>query len=503
MNKIIVALLLCANSVCAAQVAAVVPAATSAPTASTHTSAPTASTNTSAPTASTHTSAPPASTHTSAPTAAAQVAAAESAVEQINTTTDTGDPMESFIERLREFQSFGTEDGQISFNADLWLTLDYMVFSTPPPGFIQTTNGQIFAPTLSGLFTLDISKHLEFVFLGLVNRGFDPTETSVQSQPAEYYAQLTPFDTPVLNFKGGKFETAFGQWTNRHFSTQNSLINAPMMYGQMTSVTDGNAGAPIAPTTTSMVNRKNNRSPPVTKWVPIVWGPSYASGFQLNGTVGTLQQLDWAFEMKNASLSSRPEEWDLWNRGFNYPTFTGRAGYRPDAAWNIGVSGSSGSYISQAGYGKYSAPHTSGKPAAGSSISDARQTVIGTDISYAHGPLELWSEFAWSQYSIPNTTPTGTSSGDVGAYSYFIESKWKFMPQFWLSGRWNQQLYSNVTQTNGIETSWYNNLWRADACLGFKINRFTQFKVQYSYTEEAGYVDPGQNLFAVELVIKF
>lgn len=482
MNQPMIALLLCATSVCAAQVAAVAPLPTSSQTASAQTaSAPTTSAG---------------STSTTA-----QVVAAGSAVEQITTTTDTADPMESFLERLRQFQSFGTDDGQISFNADLWLTLDYMVFSTPPPGFIQTTNGQIFAPTLSGLFTLDISKHLEFVFLGLVNRGFDPTETSVQSQPAEYYTQLTPFDTPVLNFKGGKFQTAFGQWTNRHFSTQNSLINAPMMYGQMTSVTDGNANAGIAPNTTAMVNRKNSASPPVTKWIPIVWGPSYASGFQLNGTVGTLQQLDWAFEMKNASLSSRPQEWDLWNRGFNYPTFTGRAGYRPDAAWNLGVSASTGSYISQAAYDRFS--NTS---KAGSSIGESRQNVVGTDISYAHGPIELWSEFAWSQYEVPDAI-AGKAVGNIGAYSYFIESKWKFMPQFWLSGRWNQQLYSNVTPATGpgagSETPWYNNLWRADACLGFKINRFTQFKVQYSYTEEAGDVDPGQNLFAVELVIQF
>ena len=477
MNKTMLSLLLCASSVRAAQVAPVVAATTSSQTASAQTTAtPTTSAGT--------------------PATIAQVVAAESAVEQITTTTDTADPMESFLERLRDFQSFGTEDGQISFNADVWLTLDYMVFSTPPPGFIQTSNGQIFAPVLSGLFTMDISKHLELVFLGLVNRGFDPTETSVQSQPAEYYAQLTPFDTPVLNFKGGKFQTAFGQWTNRHFSTQNSLINAPMMYGQMTSVTDGNAGAGIAPNTTAMVDRKNV-APPVTKWIPIVWGPSYASGFQLNGTVGTLQQLDWAFEMKNASLSSRPQEWDLWNRGFNYPTFTGRAGYRPDAAWNIGVSGSSGSYISQAAYDRFS---TTSK--AGSSIGESRQNVVGTDISYAHGPIELWSEFAWSQYEVPDAK-AGKAVGNIGAYSYFIESKWKFMPQFWLSGRWNQQLYSNVTPAGGSETSWYNNLWRADACLGFKINRFTQFKVQYSYTEEAGDVDPGQNLFAVELVIQF
>ena len=161
------------------------------------------------------------------------------------------------------------------------------------------------------------------------------------------------------------------------------------------------------------------------------------------------------------------------------------------------MSGSSGSYISQAAYDRFS---TTSK--AGSSIGESRQNVVGTDISYAHGPIELWSEFAWSQYEVPDAK-AGKAVGNIGAYSYFIESKWKFMPQFWLSGRWNQQLYSNVTPAGGSETSWYNNLWRADACLGFKINRFTQFKVQYSYTEEAGNVDPGQNLFAVELVIQF
>jgi hypothetical protein len=191
----------------------------------------------------------------------------------------------------------------------------------------------------------------------------------------------------------------------------------------------------------------------------------------------------------------------LWTRGFNYPTFTGRAGFRPDAAWNLGVSASTGSYISQAAYDRFS--NTS---KAGSSIGESRQNVVGTDISYAHGPIELWSEFAWSQYEVPDAI-AGKAVGNIGAYSYFIESKWKFMPQFWLSGRWNQQLYSNVTPATGpgagSETPWYNNLWRADACLGFKINRFTQFKVQYSYTEEAGDVDPGQNLFAVELVIQF
>ena len=100
MNKTMLSLLLCASSVRAAQVAPVVAATTSSQTASAQTTAtPTTSAGT--------------------PATIAQVVAAESAVEQITTTTDTADPMESFLERLRDFQSFGTEDGQINFNADV------------------------------------------------------------------------------------------------------------------------------------------------------------------------------------------------------------------------------------------------------------------------------------------------------------------------------------------------------------------------------------------------
>lgn len=430
----------------------------------------------------------------------ADPAATEDALASISNGPDpSSKPVDAFIERLREFQSFQSDDGQISFNVDLWLTLDYFVMSQPPPGFIQTSSGQLFAPSLSGLFTMNVSQHIGLVFLGLVNRGFDPADTSVQAMPAEYYVQIMPFDSPVLNFKGGKFETAFGQWVNRHFSTQNSLINAPLMYGWETTITDGagpsTAGVPpnIAPAMTGFLARKNIPDT-VSRWIPMVWGPSYASGFQLNGTVETF---DWAVEMKNAPLASRPEQWDLWNRGFNYPTMTGRIGLRPDAAWNLGVSASSGSYVDTSAYKRFSAT-----TAPGATIGQARQTMVGCDISYAHGPIELWAEFAQSRYDVPDA-PAGKPVGAIDAYSYFVEGKWKFMPQFWLSGRWNQQIYSKVTPVVGAATPWDNNLWRIDACLGVKLDRFVQLKTQYSYTEESGSVHQGQNLFAVELVIQF
>src|SRR5207244_11524923 len=70
-------------------------------------------------------------------------------------------------------------------------------------------------------------------------------------------------------------------------------------------------------------------------------GPSYASGFSISGKLG---RFDYAVEMKNASLSSRPESWYVTENGFENPTFSGRVGFRPNEAWNLGFSASEGSY---------------------------------------------------------------------------------------------------------------------------------------------------------------
>src|SRR6266550_4310834 len=46
---------------------------------------------------------------------------------------------------------------------------------------------------------------------------------------------------------------------------------------------------------------------------PVIWGPSYASGISVSGRLG---RFDYAVEMKNASLSSRPESWYITENGF-------------------------------------------------------------------------------------------------------------------------------------------------------------------------------------------
>lgn len=76
--------------------------------------------------------------------------------------------------------------------------------------------------------------------------------------------------------------------------------------------------------------------------LPIVWGPSYATGVSVFGSLG---KFDYAAEVKNTSLSSRPETWSIKDTDFAHPTVSTRLGFRPDEMWSFGLSGSAGSYL--------------------------------------------------------------------------------------------------------------------------------------------------------------
>jgi len=394
-----------------------------------------------------------------------------------------GDWLEEAIQGLKDFHRYESPDGGFRLNSDFWFTQNYMVFDQPPPSLVRTGQYQLYYPKLSGLVSMEFGDRLSLVALGQAYRQFDPADMAVNANLDEYFAVLQPLDTAALVLKGGTFATCFGQWVNRHFSFQNPLINAPLMYEAMTTVTDGSNGGTATPGRAAFLNRRNQVMNYNT-WLPVIWGPSYTSGGQIGGS---WDRFDYAVELKNAGLSSRPGEWQFWDKSFAYPTLTGRVGWRPDAAWNLGFSGSGGSYVSQD-------PRVTGSMNAW----DTTQTVLGTDISWAHGPLEIWTEAAWNRFRVPNLGPADT-------WSYFVEAKWKLAPQWWLAGRWNQQLYGSYDNTvpPGGEVGWDNDLWRIDACLGWKIDRFMQFKVQYSYLGTNGFVQQSPNLFAIQLVMEF
>jgi hypothetical protein len=217
--------------------------------------------------------------------------------------------------------------------------------------------------------------------------------------------------------------------------------------------------------------------------LPIIWGPSYTSGFAV---LGTIDRFDYAVEIKNSALASRPESWDLTNVGFEDPTFSGRIGFRPNEMWNLGFSASAGPYLlSQA---QWSLPR-------GRDIDDYRELLLGQDISFAWHHWQFWAEFYETRFEVPRI-------GNADTFAYYLEAKYKFTPQLFGAVRWNQQLFGTVPD-EGERVQWGNDVWRVDAAVGYRFTSYLQSKVQYSFKHDDAQVQVGEQLVAVQVTIKF
>ena len=84
----------------------------------------------------------------------------------------------------------------------------------------------------------------------------------------------------MLNLQVGKFATVVGSWVQRHDSWQNPLITAPLPYENLTPLSDGDVpGSPA-----DLLGRRRVADDK-GEWLPIIWGPVYATGGSAFGRV--------------------------------------------------------------------------------------------------------------------------------------------------------------------------------------------------------------------------
>lgn len=392
--------------------------------------------------------------------------------------------LDAVADAVRDATRWESDDGRVTADVDLYVSLDDLWMSQPPPGIIENPGRYLASPRLSMLGTLEFDRRLALVVLGRADRGFDPTDGPAEARPDEYFLRLDPLDGAV-RLSVGKIGTVFGQWSRRYLEWKNPMTNAPLAYEWITTVGDGSGGGSVAPSRAEFLARKRIADLR-DRWVPAIWGPSYTSGLRLDGSVGIF---DYAFEVKNDAPSARPQEWDLWHHGIDGGglAWGGRIGARPDPAWSLGLDAASGAYL---------VPGARGVPA-GRRWSDYRQNALGADAAWAHGPFEAWSEVVWSSFQVPG--PVGT----VALVSYFLEGRWKVAPGWWLAGRWNQQLHDTIAADDGRAVSWDDDVWRVDACLGWRVDRTLTLKAQYSHADQAGPVGQGRNLVDLQVVLGF
>ncbi len=346
----------------------------------------------------------------------------------------------------------------------------------PPAGLLATDQSTAVAPRIS--MTLDAGAgprtlaHLRVT----ADRGFDPVfEESGDARVDEAFVQVELHAASRTQLRLGKFATLFGAFVDRHLPQDNPMINAPLGYDDLLTVTDGDV--PID-SSDFLVRRDQPDDKP--EWLTIAWGPSYATGASLTTQLG---RTELGIEVKNASLSSRPDDWTLGQRDFgDGPTTTARARWRPNHAWSFGASYSQGAYLRE---------RAASALAPGEDIDQFEQQTAGIDISYAHRRVQIWSELIHSQFEVPNV-------GDVAVTSAFAEVRYKAAPQIWVAGRLSQSRFDDVDGQ-----SWDRNVQAADVALGYRFSPRVQGKLQYRWIGQQGSDTNGNHVLAVQWVAWF
>ncbi len=363
---------------------------------------------------------------------------------------------------------------QLSLLADLTA----YVADEPPPGLLFDTDGSFVQPRVGVLLDAGMGPRLTAHLQLQIDRGFDPGEKRQGDiRLDEYYLQANVFDAARVQLRLGKFATAFGGWVSRHRTSDNPLISAPLPYEDMVTITDDGAPASVD----AFVIRRNL---PENKhsWLPVVWGPSYATGASASGGLG---DFDLVLEIKNASISSRPETWDTLEDGFSIdPTFTGRLAWHPTPEWTLGLSHSRGPYLQD--IARLRLP-------AGKEVDDYEQNTTAMDLTFERRQLQLWAEVMHSTFQVPRV-------GDADLVTGFVEVRYKAAPRWWLAGRWNRTIFDQVADSTD---RWDRNLTRIDVGVGFRQDANLLFKLEYNRGEQSGGNINGRDQVAVQVVFTF
>lgn len=392
---------------------------------------------------------------------------------------------DDWLDRVGETLTWSSASGTLRAKLSGTLDVTGYWFEQPAPALLHVYDDSLVNPSLQAFLDVQAGSRVYVFAQARVDHGFDPSEEEWEARLDEYALRIALRGDGALNLQAGKFATVVGNWVPRHHLWQNPFINAPLPYENVTGVFD----ASVAGSAANLLNWANLGSAPrlgdpylARMRLPVIWGPSYATGAALSGSV---HRFDYAFEIKNASLSSRPEYWNLDDTGWEHPTFSGRLGYRPDLAWNLGLSASAGSYL---------APYT---PVPSElDANDYRQITYAADVSYAWHHWQVWAELFASRFEIPRL-------GSADTFSYYVELRRKFGAHFSAAVRWNQQTYGPVPGASGRETKWGRDTWRIDVAPSYRFTAHFLLKLQYSVQQHPFDGRDYSHTFGAQVVLRY
>jgi hypothetical protein len=377
---------------------------------------------------------------------------------------------EETLDRVGEQLSFATQDGRLRARLSGLLDLEYYGLSQPSPGLLFTNDAGLFNPRASLFLDAQAGEQVYCFAQARVDRGFDPSEGGIRGRLDEYALRLKPVRGNPLALQLGKFATVFGAWVRRHDSWTNPFVGAPLAYENLTGMWDV---APVRSSGQLLAWAHLARpSTPAAEYadkhlrLPIVWGAAYGTGLAVSGRAG---RLEFAAELKNAALSSRPDSWDARRAQWRHPAVAGRVGFRPNPMWSLGAS---------AGTGAYLLPSAGAVLPAGTRLGDYRQETLGADASFEWHYWQVWWEGLRARFEIPLVGTAATSA-------WFVEVRRKLSPSLAVAARWNEHYFGAVPGGGGSASAWGRDCRRIEFAATFRISAHRQCKLQYSLQHEA------------------
>src|SRR5437660_12701903 len=197
--------------------------------------------------------------------------------------------IDDFFDRLDSALTVAAFHDNLRARLSGTIDLEVYNFEQPAPGLIDSSSDNLFNPRLTLFLDGQIGSQIYFFTQARLDRGFDPSDRGAQVRLDEYALRFTPWADGRFNLQAGKFATVVGNWVPRHLSWENPFINAPLVYDNITPISD--KIAPASPL--DFVHRFDNQK---YEFNPVIWGPSYASGLSVAARLG---RFDYAAEMKN------------------------------------------------------------------------------------------------------------------------------------------------------------------------------------------------------------
>lgn len=384
---------------------------------------------------------------------------------------------QEWLDRWHDALTFSLPNQNIRARLSGTLDLEGYLFGQPPPGLVESEGNTLFNPRLSVFLDSQLGTHFYLFAQARVDRGFDPADSGVEARMDEYALRYIPWTDGRLNLQAGKFATVWGSWAPRHLSWDNPFVSAPLLYEQVTAVSDVEAPE----SREEFVDEQHSDG---YEYIPVVWGPDYSTGLALSGG---FDRFEGAVAVKNVPPSSRPASWSATDIGFRHPSVEGRLGFRPSPRWNLGLSLSEGPYFR---------PEALSTLPSGDGLGDYRQLLVGQDVSFAWHHVQLWAEVYQARFDVPRV-------GGADTFGWYLEGKYKVTPQFFAALRWNQQWFADVPDGDGGRSAWGRDRWRADVALGYRFTAHLQMKLQYTVGRDALGVEDLEHTGAAQLTLRF